>query len=122
MKKILITLSVMFTTLGGCLAGNIYQPRMKNELRAPAYPLVTVDPYTSGWSFSNNLYDETIKHWTGKKQQLIGVITVDNKAYRFMGEEQVPMKPIVPMAAYKPCCFAVILLKCRNSDLGNPIN
>lgn len=92
----------MFTTLGGCLAGNIYQPQMKNELRAPAYPLVTVDPYTSGWSFSNNLYDETIKHWTGKKQQLIGVITVDNKAYRFMGEEQVPMKPIVPMAAYKP--------------------
>ena len=22
----------------------------KNELRAPAYPLVTIDPYTSAWS------------------------------------------------------------------------
>lgn len=29
----------------------------KNELRAPAYPLVTIDPYTSAWSTTNNLYD-----------------------------------------------------------------
>ena len=27
----------------------------KNELRAPAYPLVTIDPYTSAWSTTDNL-------------------------------------------------------------------
>ena len=34
-----------------------------SELRAPAYPLITIDPYTSAWSFENNLYDGSIKHW-----------------------------------------------------------
>lgn len=38
----------------------------KNELRAPAYPLVTIDPYTSAWSTTDNLYDSPVKHWTGK--------------------------------------------------------
>lgn len=39
----------------------------KNELRPPAYPLVTIDPYTSGWAFSDCLYDAPVKHWTGKR-------------------------------------------------------
>lgn len=56
-------------------------------LRAPAYPLVTIDPYTSAWSFTDNLYDESIKHWTGKDFPLLGVIKVDGKFYRFMGME-----------------------------------
>ena len=29
----------------------------KSDLRAPAYPLVTIDPYTSAWSTTDNLYD-----------------------------------------------------------------
>ncbi len=32
----------------------------------PAYPLITVDPYMSGWSESDQLFDEAVKHWTGK--------------------------------------------------------
>ena len=32
----------------------------KNELRAPAYPLVTIDPYTSAWSTTDNLYDSPV--------------------------------------------------------------
>ncbi len=45
----------------------------KNELRAPAYPLVTIDPYTSAWSTTDNLYDSPVKHWTGKDFSLLGV-------------------------------------------------
>lgn len=59
----------------------------KNKLRPPAYPLVTIDPYTSGWAFSDCLYDAPVKHWTGKDFPLIGVAKVDGQVYRFMGAE-----------------------------------
>ena len=60
----------------------------KNELRAPAYPLVTIDPYTSAWSTTDNLYDSPVKHWTGKDFSLLGVAKVDGQTYRFMGTEE----------------------------------
>lgn len=71
---------------------------VKNGLRAPAYPLITVDPYTSGWSFTDNLYDSSVKHWTGKDFPLIGVAKVDGKTFRFMGKEEVELVPIVKTA------------------------
>lgn len=55
--------------------------------RAPAYPLIVIDPYTSAWSFSNNLYDDDVRHWTGTRHSLIGAIRVDGQVYRFMGTE-----------------------------------
>ena len=72
------------------------------ELRAPAYPLITIDPYTSAWAVSDNLYDDAIRHWTGKIHSLIGAIRVDGKTYRFLGKEQISLDPIVPMAKYEP--------------------
>ena len=69
---------------------------IENELRAPAYPLISVDPYTSAWSFTDNLYDGSVKHWTGKDFPLIGAIKVDGKVYRFMGIEEVELSPLVP--------------------------
>lgn len=68
---------------------------IKNDLRAPAYPLVAIDPYTSAWSFSDRLYDESVKHWTGEKFPFMGVIRVDGNPYRFMGMEDIPLLPIV---------------------------
>jgi len=58
-----------------------------NALRAPAYPLVTIDPYASAWSFSDNLYDSNVRHWTGRQFPLYGVLMVDGTAYRFMGQK-----------------------------------
>lgn len=69
---------------------------IENELRAPAYPLISVDPYTSAWSFTDNLYDGSVKHWTGKDFPLIGAIKVDGEVYRFMGIEEVELSPLVP--------------------------
>ncbi len=69
---------------------------IKNDLRPPAYPLVTIDPYTSAWSFTDNLYDGAVKHWTGKDFPLLGAIKVDGEVYRFMGIEKLELKPVVP--------------------------
>lgn len=82
--------------LFGCAGGS--REVIKSDLRAPAYPLITIDPYASAWSYSNNLYDEVIKHWTGKDFPFMGVIKVDGQFYRFMGTENIPMDVIAPMS------------------------
>ncbi len=71
---------------------------MTKNMRAPAYPLVTIDPYTSAWSESDKLYDDVVRHWTGKRHGLIGAIRVDGQVYRFLGKEEMPRKAILPMA------------------------
>jgi len=63
---------------------------MKEEnksLRAPAYPLITIDPYTSAWSFSDKLNNGVVRHWTGKEYPLVGALRVDGRCYRFLGLE-----------------------------------
>jgi len=56
-----------------------------NSLRAPAYPLITIDPYTNGWLFGDTLYKQQVCHNTGRKFPLLGVIRVDGENFRFMG-------------------------------------
>lgn len=96
MKNLLYLLCL--TGLFSC--GGTKEPAqiIKNDLRAPAYPLVTIDPYTSAWSATDNLYDEPVKHWTGKEFPLLGVIRVDGEPYRFMGVEQTPIKAVAGMS------------------------
>ncbi len=60
----------------------------RNTLRAPAYPIITIDPNTSAWSAADNLYDEDLRHWTLKHFPLRGYLTVDGTQYRFMGAGQ----------------------------------
>lgn len=67
-----------------------------NQLRAPAYPLITIDPYTSAWSFSDNLYDSQVMHWTGKPFPLMGTLRVDGQMYRFLGAEESVLTAVAP--------------------------
>lgn len=56
------------------------------KLRAPAVPLITVDPYFSLWSMGDKLNESTTRHWTGHKLPVTGCVTVDGKKYAFMGK------------------------------------
>ena len=56
--------------------------------RAASIPLIMHDPYFSIWSSSDHLYDADTVHWTGKRQQIRGYLTVDKTVYCFTGDKE----------------------------------
>ena len=51
MKQQLMTLLLGAASVF-CSCETQLEQHVKSELRAPAYPLVSIDPYTSAWSFT----------------------------------------------------------------------
>ena len=87
-RQIMLLSACTVALLSACssnkrIANEVYAPAAKNELRAPATPLVTIDPYTSAWSFADRLNEESVRHWTGRNFPLLGSLRVDG--FRLMG-------------------------------------
>ena len=57
------------------------------RLRAPAYPLITIDPNFNVWSQADRLTDETTVHWTSKPNTILGTATIDGKTVRIIGAD-----------------------------------
>ena len=71
------------------------------DLRAPAYPLVTHNPYLSIWSMGNELNGLPTKHWTGDDHSITGIIKIDNQYFRIIGEEAKQFETVLPTADEK---------------------
>ncbi len=71
--------TILIVTLFGATA-------VGQSMRPPAVPLVTHDPYFSIWSMNDHLNDGPTRHWTGKVQRLTGLVRIDGKVFRWMGD------------------------------------
>lgn len=91
MKNIFLLLGVF---IWSCTGVSAQSPA--SQLRAPAYPLVTIDPNTSAWSYSDALYASSPVHWSDKKLPFLGVLKVNDTYYRFLGTEELQMQTIAP--------------------------
>ena len=62
--------------------------------RPSAVPLVVHDLYFSIWSTTDKITDQPTRHWTGAEQPLSGIVRIDGKAHRFLGNWRRAAEPI----------------------------
>jgi len=98
MKKLLTTVLLFSAMVCKAQIADIFTPYKATGLRLPAVPLIVSDPYFSIWSPHDKLMGGSTRHWTDAEKPLVGILRVDGKSYRFMGEEKkLNLETILPM-------------------------
>ena len=88
MKSLLLR-AIALSAFTFSIAANLQAQSKSNlNLRAPSTPLIVHDPYFSIWSDSDQLTGGTTSHWTGARQELAGIVRVDGKNYRYLGDAE----------------------------------
>lgn len=82
--------------------------------RAPAYPLITHDPYFSVWSATDEINASTTRHWTGSDQSIAGFVKVDGNVYRVLGSPERSFEAVLP--ASDETSYEVAYTETRPSD------
>ena len=103
-KKLLILIA-MFTmsTLMQAQNSEVFKPYKQTQLRLPAVPILSHDPYFSIWSPYDKLNHGNLTHWSPRQKPLEGLLRVDGTVYRFMGvRSKLLFAPIAPMGADDP--------------------
>ena len=76
-KLILLVLNLVFT---------LFLFAQVSSFRAPAYPLITHDPYFSIWATDEVPTRIETTHWTGKPMPVRSMVRIDGNVYRLMGK------------------------------------
>src|SRR3954462_9887317 len=82
-----IKLHKIMNKVFGIAALLLSQQLYAQQQKAPAYPLITHDPYFSVWSATDDLTASTTRHWTGTDQSITGLVKVDGVTYRVLGAQ-----------------------------------
>ena len=78
------------------------------KLRAPSYPLITIDPYFSVWSAADKLNSADTVHWTEKPNVISAIATIDGKEYRVMGARYNDTIPAMKQTSVDVTAFSTI--------------
>jgi hypothetical protein len=85
------------------LAGLLLKVSAQQQQRiAPAYPLITHDPYFSIWSGTDELNSSATAHWTGASQSMTGLVKVDGVTYRVLGQNVQSYQSIIATSDESP--------------------
>ena len=91
------------------------------KMRAPAVPLITVDPYFSVWS-KDEINTRSPTHQTGIQNAILGTVTVDGEKFCFLGSSEFPVIKEISLdinALYERCeKFSCDLVK-NATEKGN---
>ncbi len=92
MKVVISIAASIVLLISGTASPLLGQQKKTTALRAPATPLIVHDPYFSIWSTGNRITDSSTRHWTGAPQSLNGLVRVDGKTFRYLGnsDDEIP--------------------------------
>ncbi len=56
------------------------------KMRAPAIPLINVDPFFNVWAMADTINEDVTRHWSDEPHPITGTVTLGEKTYCFLGK------------------------------------